>query len=292
MYTKECSIKSRSKSIDFHERFCNDKNLKAKKHFGQNFLKDEFYLNQIIESASKLYDKIEIRLNRKPKVVEIGVGLGDLSAKLLNHFDLIAYEIDSELCERFTDRFPKDRFRLHNKDVLKLEMKSGWLCDEPYMLVSNLPYYIATKIILNALKDNQCAGMVVMMQKEVAEKFCAKVGQSEFCSLSVLMQTLSSAVRFVANVPPSAFIPSPKVESSVLSIEKNGEIFNADFEKMLKIAFSAPRKRAIKNLDSLAEFTEMGRINAIFKDLGIDENARAHQISTENYHQFFQKLKI
>lgn len=224
--------------------------------------------------------------------MEIGVGLGDLSAKLLNHFDLIAYEIDSELCERFADRFPKDRFRLYNVDILEIAFKSGWLCDEPYILVSNLPYYIATKIILNALKDDKCAGLVVMTQKEVAEKFCAKVGQGEFCALSVLTQTLSVSANLVVNVPPSAFIPPPKVDSAVFSIEKNGAKFNADFEKMLKIAFSAPRKRAIKSLDSLlGEVSEKGAINAIFKSLGLDENARAHQISTENYHQIFMKIQ-
>ena len=297
---KECSIKSQSKSIDFRLSFCDDKNSKfrAKKHFGQNFLKDEFYLDKIIESASKLHSEIKSKLKYTPKVVEIGVGLGDLSAKLLNRFDLIAYEIDKQLCERFADRFPKDRFRLHNVDVLEIAFKSGWLCDEPYILVSNLPYYIATKIILNALKDDKCAGLVVMTQKEVAEKFCACVGQREFCALSVLTQTLSLEANIIANVPPSAFIPSPKVESAVFSIEKNGEKFNADFEKMLKVAFSAPRKRAIKSLDSLlsengekGKSSESGAICVIFQSLGIDENARAHQISTKNYHQIFMKIQ-
>ncbi len=242
-----------------------------------------------------MYDAIELKAKYKPKVVEIGVGLGDLSAKLLNHFDLVAYEIDKQLCERFMERFPKGRFRLHNIDVLELESKSGWLCDEPYILVSNLPYYIATKIILNALKDDKCVGLVVMTQKEVAEKFCACVGKSEFCALSVLTQSLSESVQIVVNVPPSAFIPPPKVDSAVFCIEKNGAKWSADFEKMLRFAFSAPRKRAIKNLDSLVdsvgEIAENGAMSAIFKSLGINENARAHQISTENYHQIFIKIQ-
>lgn len=227
--------------------------------------------------------------------MEIGVGLGDLSAKLLNHFDLVAYEIDKQLCQSFAERFPKDRFRLYNVDILEIAFKSGWLCDEPYILVSNLPYYIATKIILNALKDDKCVGLVVMTQKEVAEKFCACVGQSAFCALSVLTQSVSSAVNLVVNVPPSAFMPPPKVDSAVFCIEKNSTTLSADFEKMLKIAFSAPRKRAIKNLDSLVDFVgevgENGAISDIFKSLGIDENARAHQISTENYHQIFMKIQ-
>ena len=217
--------------------------------------------------------------------------MGDLSAKLLNHFDLIAYEIDERLCEYLADKFPKDRFRLLNKDVLAIPFKSGWLCDEPYILVSNLPYYIATKIILNALKDDKCLGLVVMTQKEVAEKFCANVGDSEFCALSVLTQSVSNGANLVVNVPPSAFTPPPKVESSVFSVEKNGAKWDAYFEKMLKIAFSAPRKRVMKNLESLESSGKSCDISAIFKDLGISQNARAHQISTENYQQIFIKMK-
>ncbi len=264
---------------------------------GQNFLKDEFYLNQIIESVSKLQSDIKHYAGFAPKVVEIGVGLGDLSAKLLNHFDLIAYEVDEQLCKCVADKFPQDKndkFRLINKDVLAIPFKDGWLCEEPYMLVSNLPYYIATKIILNALKDDKCVGLVVMTQKEVALKFCANAGQSEFCALSVLTQSISNGANLVVNVPPSAFTPPPKVESSVFSIEKNGAKWSADFEKMLKIAFSAPRKRAMKNLESLfgeSNGRKSSDISAIFRHLQIDENARAHQISTENYHQIFIKMK-
>lgn len=241
-------------------------------------------MNQIIESASKLYNSVESSAKITPRVVEVGVGLGDLSVRLLERFSLIAYEIDSELCGYFKDRFPKDRFTLFNEDVLKLQRQNGWLCDEKYILVSNLPYYVATKIILNALKDNLCVGMVVMTQKEVAMKFCAEVGKKEFCALSVLTQDLSKNIHFIANVPPSAFIPAPKVESSIFSIEKNDNIFNADFERVLKMAFSSPRKMAIKNLDSISE------IEAIFERLKIPKNARAHQISTQQYHQIFQNI--
>lgn len=196
---------------------------------------------------------------------------------------MIAYEIDKQLCECVMDKFPKDRFRLFNKDVLTLAFEGGWLCKEPYILVSNLPYYIATKIILNALKDDKCVGLVVMTQKEVAEKFCAKVGMRTFCAISVIAQSLSKDINFITNVPPSAFTPLPKVESSVFSIEKNGKNINAIFEKMLKMAFSSPRKRAISNLS-------LPNINAIFETLHIDKNARAHQISTENYHHIFTKF--
>lgn len=197
---------------------------------------------------------------------------------------MIAYEIDSELCKYFADRFPKDRFTLFNKDVLELKNKNAWLCNQKYILISNLPYYIATKIILNALKDNLCAGMIVMTQKEVGEKFCAKVGKKEFCALSVLTQYLSKEINIIASVPPSAFTPSPKVESSIFSIEKNTNTFNDEFEKLLKMAFSSPRKMAMKNLDSVSN------IEMIFEKLNIPKNARAHQISTQDYHHIFQNI--
>lgn len=253
-------------------------NLKAKKHFGQNFLKDTFYIDKIIESVSKLVESLNIS---DLKIVEVGAGLGDLSAGLLNHFDLIAYEIDSELCRYLEDKFPKDRFRLHNCDVLAIPRDGFWLCEKPYVLVSNLPYYVATKIILTALKDAQCKGLVVMAQKEVADKFCAKVNEREFCALSVLAQSVSQKIQRVIAVPPSAFNPPPKVDSSVFAIAKNECILSAEFEAFLRLAFCAPRKKLAKNLSKLKG------IEHILTTLNIPESARAHQITTEQYHKIF-----
>lgn len=218
-------------------------------------------------------------------IIEIGPGLGDLSVKILDCSSLIAYEIDRRLCEYLNSRFSTDRFKLYNKDVLSIGFnKNGWLHNRPYILVSNLPYYIATRIVLNTLKDRMCKGMVVMTQKEVAYKFCANAQDSNFCAISVLTQSFSQKTTLLAIVPPTAFKPIPKVESAIFSIKKNDCEMDDNFEEMVKRAFFAPRKKISKNLSHIKN------IDLILKELNIQSNARAHQISTLQYHQIFEYL--
>ncbi|WP_258865567.1 16S rRNA (adenine(1518)-N(6)/adenine(1519)-N(6))-dimethyltransferase RsmA [Helicobacter sp. MIT 99-5507] len=261
--------------------------MKANKKFGQNFLKDEAVLNKIIESVSNMvniFKNEEISLD----IIEIGPGLGDLSVKLLDSFSLIAYEIDKRLCKYLDDRFSKDNFILHNKDVLSIELskdnkgRSFWLHNKPYILVSNLPYYIATRIILNALEDRMCVGMVVMTQKEVAYKFCAKPLDSDFCAISVITQSLSKEIELISIVPPSAFSPAPKVESAVFGIRKNNNILEKDFYDLIRKAFASPRKTIYKNLSYIKNIEE------ILETLSIEKNTRAHQLNTSQYHQIFK----
>lgn len=218
------------------------------------------------------------------EIVEIGPGLGDLSVKILDYFNLIAYEVDSELCSYLEDRFPKDKLRLYNKDILSLHFSdNGWLCNREYILVSNLPYYIATKIVLNVLRDKMCRGMVVMTQKEVADKFCANTGDREFCAISVIAQSVGYDIRKIALVPPTAFSPAPKVESSIFSILKNTSFIPSGFEDFLKAAFSSPRKRLAKNLFFIKNIDEL------LNTLNIASNTRAHQVNTLQYHQIFEQ---
>lgn len=245
-------------------------------------MKDEFYLSKIVQSASK----IKQRISQNANIIEIGPGLGDLSAKLLEYFNLIAYEIDSELCSYLNNRFPKDKLELLNKDVLSMQFNNnGWLCEEDYILVSNLPYYIATRIIINSLKDIKCKGMVVMTQKEVAHKFCANTSDSSFCALSIIAQSLSDEIEVIANVPPSAFTPIPKVDSTIFSIFKNGASIDEEFLEFIKQSFCQPRKKLIKNLSNLESIDE------ILNNLNISSDARPHQVTATQYHQIYKQFK-
>lgn len=225
---------------------------------------------------------------RSLDIIEIGPGLGDLSVKILDNFSLIAYEIDDRLCGYLESRFSKDRFRLYNKDVLSIKFNKNaqgeniWLHDKPYILVSNLPYYIATRIILNALEDRMCRGMIVMTQKEVAYKFCAKALDSNFCAISVITQSVSEKIELISIVPPDSFEPTPKVESAVFSIKKNDSVLETSFQNLIRQAFASPRKKISKNLSHISN------INEILETLGIEKTARAHQITTSQYHQIFE----
>lgn len=285
------------------------------------------------------------------QLVEIGVGLGDLSKRLLSIASLIAYEIDEALCSFVLQRFEKENllghFDLIQADVLSLpfamqenmqkinenkparQAKSvhkakkkqeirnknstndkvqisqkitnedkkitSWLSTSPYLLVSNLPYYIATRIILNALKDPLCVGFVVMTQKEVAEKFCALSGNKEFCALSVLAQSIGE-LKLLFDVPKEAFNPAPKVTSSVFSLHKkqnlvpskNNGTEHYDFEVLLKSAFASPRKKLFSNL---TKQYDKSLIEQIFTTLNISQDARAHQLTKEDYHHIYQLIK-
>ncbi len=185
----------------------------ASKKFGQNFLKNDIYLHKIIQAMP----------NDDLRVAEIGPGLGDLTKELVKVRNVTAFEVDKRLCEHLKTEFEapmqNGSFELRCGDVLE-RWESGSLLDEPYHLVANLPYYIATNIILKAFKDEQCQSILVMVQKEVAVKFAACVKQKEFSALSVLASSIGKAT-LCFEVEPEAFVPPPNVTSAVLLIEKN-----------------------------------------------------------------------
>ena len=259
------------------------KKVVAKKKFGQNFLKDETILHQIIQAMP----------NTSYPVAEIGPGLGDLTRYLVKIKSVKAFEVDTDLCQHLEQRFKEEintkHFSLQCGDVLE-HWKSN-LLDEEYDLVANLPYYIATNIILKALADQNCKNILVMVQKEVALKFSAEAEKREFCALSIITQSVASA-SIVVDVPPSAFDPQPKVDSAVLLIRKstNRDVEsqeNIEFELMLRAAFSQPRKTLIKNLSAKYNKT---KLLELFNSLELDVKIRPHQLSTKLYHQLYTQL--
>ncbi len=255
------------------------KERRAKKRFGQNFLKDERILHKIIESMP----------NDDLPIVEIGPGLGDLTRFLVENKDVTAYEVDRDLCEHLKQRFGQHlangRLKLRCGDVLS-HWEKGSLADEPYHLVANLPYYIATNIVLRALKDENCRSLLVMVQKEVADKFGARPGEKPFSALSVLAQTAGEVCRCF-DVPPEAFVPAPKVVSSILRIDKRRSLDDPQFESFLKAAFTQPRKTLAKNLSARYKKEE---ILHAFQRLGLSSSVRPHEVETSLYHRLYEFL--
>ena len=252
----------------------------ATKRFGQNFLKSDVIISQIIQAMPD--DDL--------KVAEIGPGLGDLTKELVRARNVTAFEVDKRLCEHLKNTFEAS---LKNGD---LELKCGdvlehWgegsLLNEPYHLVANLPYYIATNIVLKALKDPQCRSVLVMIQKEVAVKFSAVPGQKEFSALSVLAETAGKAT-LCFEVEPEAFVPPPKVTSAVLLIEKDHTRNSESFEALLRVAFQQPRKKLSKNL--MVAFPK-DKIENLFDRLDLDPNLRPHEAETSIYHHLYNALK-
>lgn len=255
------------------------KDVIAKKKFGQNFLIDESVVRRIVE-AMPHNDNI---------IAEIGPGLGDLTKHLVNVKSVIAFEVDTDLCKLLNEEFKEEmntgRFELRCGDVL--EHWKANLLDSDYDLVANLPYYIATNIILKALADPHCQSLLVMVQREVAEKFSAKPGDKDFGSLAVITQTVGDA-GIVIEVPPEAFNPPPKIHSAVLKIVKReNRSTDTGFEDMLRVAFAQPRKTLLKNLSAVYDKEEV--INAM-ESMSLIPTIRPHQTTTANYHQLYKKL--
>lgn len=255
--------------------------IQAKKRFGQNFLHDEAVLSKIIQAIPKELDKI----------VEIGVGLGDLTQRLLEISRVKAYEIDAELMPFLTKKFQKqlkdESLELLCEDASKAFTPS--LDTQEYFLVANLPYYIASKLILQALQDTNCKGLLVMVQKELALKFCAKSGESDFSALSVLSALICQR-EVLFEVPPQSFTPMPKVVSSVMFLQKRREFSEIceiyAFEDFLKDCFKAPRKQLISNLKPLK-----AQLLECLERLNLKANIRAHELSVESFLEIYKNVK-
>lgn len=253
--------------------------IKAKKHFGQNFLKDKSILEKITQAIPKDTDFI----------VEIGIGLGDLTRLLLQKAYVKTFEIDEELiqlgCKTFEKELKLGNFSLIKADASELD---SW-GEKPYFLVANLPYYIATNLILKALEDSFCKGFLVMVQKEVALKFCARANQSDFCALSVLTGLFGDC-ELLFDVAAEYFEPVPKVNSAVIRLEKKQDytkfLKQSAFKTFLKDCFKAPRKQLLSAFPK-----DKARLKASLQRQGIALNARAHQISVKSYLEIFTDLK-
>lgn len=252
--------------------------IRAKKKFGQNFLQDESVKNKIIESIPEA-----------SRIVEIGPGLGDLTQKLARlDARLECFEIDAELYElllaKFGDLIKSGKLVLRNLDAMNSWDEIG---KSQYFLVSNLPYYAAANMILRALDDANCAGFVVMVQREMALKFCAKPKGAEFGPLSILA-SLCGECELLFDVGPQAFIPQPKVVSSVIRLIKRSSGASDEFKSFLRAAFSAPRKLLLKNLSSYAK-KEL--LEQIFLSQNIPPSARPHELSVALYQEIFKEVK-
>lgn len=256
--------------------------IKAKKKFGQNFLKDGSVLDRIIQSMP----------NNNNHIIEIGPGLGDLTQKLVKYKDTTAYEVDTDLIgilkSKFAIEIDNKRFELIHTDVLDAWNEKGSLHNGQYDLIANLPYYIATNIILRAFEDTNCENIIVMIQKEVAQKFTAKVNEKEYSSLGIITELISKDSGILFDVPPESFDPPPKVMSSILYVSKNMDVkLDKDFLKFLKSCFIQPRKKLFKNLSSIIDKETLSKI---FDELELKETLRPHEVCASLYSQLYTKV--
>jgi 16S rRNA (adenine1518-N6/adenine1519-N6)-dimethyltransferase len=206
---------------------------------------------------------------------------------------MTAYEVDADLIgilkSKFAIEIEEEKLKLIHTDVLVAWDKQKTLHDGKYDLIANLPYYIATNIVLRAFEDKNCEHIIVMVQKEVAEKFTAKVNDKDYSSLGIITELISVDSRILFDVPPESFDPPPKIISSILYIKKDmDKCLDKDFNKFLKACFVQPRKKLSKNLTSVID---KNTISKIYEELEINDNVRPHEVSSSLYSQMHTRVK-
>ncbi|MDU7477433.1 MAG: 16S rRNA (adenine(1518)-N(6)/adenine(1519)-N(6))-dimethyltransferase RsmA [Paenibacillus macerans] len=223
-----------------------------KKSLGQNFLIDQNILGKIVAAAG---------LDATKGALEIGPGIGALTEKLAQEAGKVAaVEIDQRLLPILQEVLePYPHVRVIHGDVLKLDLKALFAAEfsgvSGVSVVANLPYYVTTPILMKLLEEKlPLEHIVVMIQKEVAERMAASPGGKDYGSLSIAVQYYSEP-ELVCTVPHSVFIPQPNVESAVirLSVRKEPPVAVDDeafFFEVVQAAFAQRRKTISNNLKS------------------------------------------
>ncbi len=262
--------------------------LELKKSLGQNFLADDNMLELIANAAE---------ISETDTVLDIGAGLGTLTGKIAARAGkVLAYELDHRLIEPLNERFAEcENVEIVHGDFLKADL-SGF-GEHSVKVCANLPYYVTTPIIMKLLESGIAQTIVIMIQKEVAERMVAKPGTKDYGALTLAVQ-YRAAVSHVANVPPQLFIPPPKVESTIIklqvfpspkgdgTVEKppKGGIDEVLLFTLIRAAFAMRRKTLVNNLCAVPalELTKEDAVRLLAK-AGFDAGVRGEQLSLEDF---------
>ncbi|HEY5562186.1 MAG TPA: 16S rRNA (adenine(1518)-N(6)/adenine(1519)-N(6))-dimethyltransferase RsmA [Clostridiaceae bacterium] len=263
-----------SKTLDIVKKY----NFRFTKSLGQNFLRDDTVLDSILEGAN---------ISPEDNVLEIGPGFGTLTKELLKiSKKVMAVEIDKKLIPILKDELKEfENFYLFNEDILKCDLNSI-LGEDEVKVVANLPYYITTPVLAKLLSGHyNISSIIVMVQKEVGERINAKVGTKNYGGLSLMIQYYSET-NIIRHVPPTAFIPSPKVDSIILKLdllkEPRVKVNNEeDFFRLIKESFNMRRKTLWNSLKSLEYSKE--HMERVFMESNIDPNRRGETLTIEEF---------
>ena len=259
--------------------------IRPSKRFGQNFLIDEGILRGIVAASS---------VTKEDMVLEIGPGTGSMTALLCESArEVCAVEIDKKLIPALNDSLKEyDNLTIINDDILKTDISA--IAEEknsgkPLKVVANLPYYITTPIIMGLLESKTpIASLTVMVQKEVADRMISPPGKKTYGALSLAVQYYTEAEK-VLDVPPSSFIPNPKVSSAVmnLTLRETAPVAVKDEGLMFDIiraSFNQRRKTLVNGLKNAglpgcsAENTA-----AALDEMGLSPMVRGEQLSLSDF---------
>lgn len=260
-------------------------NFNFQKKFGQNFLINTGVLEDIIDAAE---------VTDEDMVLEIGPGIGTMTQYLCeNARQVIAVEIDTNLIPILKDTLSAyDNVRIINDDILKVdinELAREYNNGRPIKVVANLPYYITTPIIMGLFESHvPIESITVMVQKEVADRMQAGPGTKDYGALSLAVQYYSKP-QIVVNVPPSCFMPQPKVGSTVISLRRHQQpVVQVEDEKLMfkviRASFNQRRKTLANGLNNYGGINlTKEQIQQSIEELGVPVNIRGEALSLEQF---------
>ena len=257
-------------------KFLDENNFNFKKKFGQNFIIDENIINKIVDSS---------KIDKDTLVIEVGPGAGSLTYKLeKKKKKVICYEIDTTLKDILSDNLKEfDNVEVKYQDFLKSNVKED-IKDEKYKklyLVANLPYYITTPIITKVIEDEiGIEKVVIMVQKEVGDRFKANVGSKDYNSLTIYLNYYFN-IKKLLDVSKNVFLPKPRIDSMVLEFDKKEELLplknSKQFFQLVRDSFKQKRKTLRNNLKGY----DLDKIEKVLEKHNMDLSVRAEQISME-----------
>lgn len=261
--------------------------FKFTKSLGQNFLIDESVLSDIVEGAE---------IGPEDFVIEIGPGVGTLTRELLKRARKVcAIELDMDLIPILKEELKDfNNFELINKDALKVNYREIIGEEKSVKLVANLPYYVTTPIIVKLLNEEYpFKSLTIMIQKEVAERINADPGGKDYGSLSLLVQYYCKT-KIIRKVTPGCFIPQPKVDSMVISLERlpSPRVIVKDkklFFDVIRDAFNM-RRKTLSNAVKSGKLSKENLLKA-FEEAGIDPQRRGETLSIEEFAMLSDRIK-
>ena len=259
--------------------------ISANKKLGQNFLIDYNVINQIIDKSN---------IQKEDLVIEIGPGLGTLTAKLLEHAGkVIAIELDDRMIKILNDRFKLyDNFSLLHEDILKVNLKELISKSKEELsnvkIVANLPYYITTPIIMKLLEDNlDIVSITVMVQKEVADRITARPGDKLSGAITYSVDYYAQAKNLMF-VSKECFLPSPEVDSEVIYLKIREkpqiQVKNKDlFFKVIKASFMQRRKTLLNGLTNSGIVKNKEMAKKIIEEMNLSVDIRGEKLTTQQF---------
>ena len=261
--------------------------IQANKSLGQNFLIDDCVIEKIIEASN---------IEKEDLIIEIGPGLGVLTERLLKKSNnVVVIELDKKMIEILQNRFCLNRnLEIINNDVLKVDLekliknRKEQTNINKVKIVANLPYYISTPIIMKLLENRlKISEIIVMVQKEVAQRLGAETGKREAGAITYAVEYYAKATPII-DVPKESFIPSPKVESQVIKLEvrQNPKIEVEDEKLLFNIiqkSFMQRRKTLSNALINNRILDSKEEVEKMFKTLEIPSNVRGENLTLEEF---------